>query len=106
LTKNSDVFAWSTSDLIGVSRDIIEHKQQVNPNAKPRKQKYPQDVRRESSSSEGWGPKVTQRMLHKRGGLPSVVANVVIVRKKNGKCQMCTDFTDINKCCPEDDFPL
>jgi hypothetical protein len=26
LDKNSDVFAWQTSDLIGVSRDIIEHK--------------------------------------------------------------------------------
>jgi hypothetical protein len=38
LDKNSDVFAWSTSDLIGVSRDIIEHKLQVNPAAKPRKQ--------------------------------------------------------------------
>jgi hypothetical protein len=26
LDKISDVFAWQTSDLIGVSRDIIEHK--------------------------------------------------------------------------------
>jgi hypothetical protein len=30
----------------------------------------------------------------------------VIVRKKNGKWQMYTDFTDLNKCCPKDDFPL
>jgi hypothetical protein len=39
LDKNSDVFMWSTSDLVGVSRDIIEHKLQVNPNVKPRKKK-------------------------------------------------------------------
>jgi hypothetical protein len=39
LDKNSDVFVWSTSDLIGVSRDVIEHKLQVNPNAQPKKQK-------------------------------------------------------------------
>jgi hypothetical protein len=26
LDKNSDVFAWSTSDLVGVSREVIEHK--------------------------------------------------------------------------------
>jgi hypothetical protein len=26
LDKNSDVFAWKTSDLIGVSRNIIEHR--------------------------------------------------------------------------------
>jgi hypothetical protein len=25
LDKNSDIFAWSTFDLVGVSRDIIEH---------------------------------------------------------------------------------
>jgi hypothetical protein len=25
LDKNSDVFAWSTSDLVGVSKDDIEH---------------------------------------------------------------------------------
>jgi hypothetical protein len=30
LGKNSDVFAWSTSDLVGVSRDIIEHRLQVS----------------------------------------------------------------------------
>jgi hypothetical protein len=28
------------------------------------------------------------------------------VRKKNGKWRMCTDFTDLNKCCPKDNFPL
>jgi hypothetical protein len=39
LDKNSDVFAWQTSDLMGVSRDIIEHKLKVNPSARPRNQK-------------------------------------------------------------------
>jgi hypothetical protein len=26
LNANNGVFAWSTSDLVGVSRDIIEHR--------------------------------------------------------------------------------
>jgi hypothetical protein len=39
LDKNSDVFAWSTFNLIGVSREVIEHKLQVNTNAKPKKPK-------------------------------------------------------------------
>jgi hypothetical protein len=34
LDKSSDDFAWSTSDLVGVSREVIEHKLQVNPCAK------------------------------------------------------------------------
>jgi hypothetical protein len=39
LDKNNDVFAWSSSDLVGVSREVIEHKLQVHPHAKPMKQK-------------------------------------------------------------------
>jgi hypothetical protein len=39
LDKNNDVFVWSTSDLMGVSRDIIEHKLQVNPSVNPKKLK-------------------------------------------------------------------
>jgi hypothetical protein len=37
---------------------------------------------------------------------PSWLANVVMVKKKNVKWRMCTDFTDLNKCCSKDDFPL
>jgi hypothetical protein len=39
LAKNKDVFAWSTSDLKGVSRNIIQHTHDINPKIKPRKQR-------------------------------------------------------------------
>jgi hypothetical protein len=39
LDKNSDVFAWSTSNLVGVTIDVIEHWLQVRPNARSKKQK-------------------------------------------------------------------
>ena len=38
LRNNQDVFAWSSSDLRGVSREVIEHTLTVNPKAKPIKQ--------------------------------------------------------------------
>ena len=31
---------------------------------------------------------------------------MVIVKKANGKCRMCVDFTDLNKACPKDNYPL
>ena len=34
------------------------------------------------------------------------LANIVMVRKKNRKWQMCIDFIDLNKACPKDNFPL
>jgi hypothetical protein len=37
---------------------------------------------------------------------PVWLANTVPVKKKNGKWRMCVDFTDLNKACKKDDFPL
>ena len=34
------------------------------------------------------------------------LANTVVVKKKTGKWQVCVDFTDLNKACPKDTFPL
>lgn len=31
---------------------------------------------------------------------------MVMVRKPNEKWRMCIDFTDLNKECPKDSFPL
>ena len=37
---------------------------------------------------------------------PDWLANVVIVKKVNGKWRMCVDFTDLNKACSKDSYPL
>jgi len=34
------------------------------------------------------------------------LANVVLVKKSNGKWRMCVDYTDLNKVCPKDAYPL
>ena len=37
---------------------------------------------------------------------PDWLANVVMVKKANGKWRMCVDFTDLNKAYPKDSYPL
>ena len=37
---------------------------------------------------------------------PDWLANIVLVKKANGKWRMCMDFTNLNKACPKDSFPL
>ena len=37
---------------------------------------------------------------------PEWVANVVLVKKANGRYQICVDYTNLNKACPKDSYPL
>jgi hypothetical protein len=102
LNKNSDVFTWKTSDLTGVSRSIIEHKLHVNPSAK---------LLHKMSDEKIIAAKAEVQRLLDAGFIrevqyPTWLANVVMVKKKNGKWKMCTNLTDLNKCCSKDDFPL
>jgi hypothetical protein len=105
LDKNSDVFAWRTSDLTRVRRDIIENKLEVNLSARPKKKRL-----RKMSDKKITAVKAKVQRLLNVGFIREVyylscLANVVMVKKKNGKWRMCTDFTNLNKCCLKDDFP-
>ena len=35
---------------------------------------------------------------------PEWLANMVLVKKADGKWRMCADFTDLNKACPKDSY--
>ena len=37
---------------------------------------------------------------------PDWLSNVVLVKKASRKWRMCMDFTDLNKLCPKDSYPL
>ena len=37
---------------------------------------------------------------------PEWLANPVLFLKKNGTWRMCIDYTDLNKACPKDPYPL
>ena len=37
---------------------------------------------------------------------PEWLANTVVVKKKSGKWRVCVDFTDLNKVCLKDSFPM
>jgi hypothetical protein len=85
LNKNKDVFAWSASDLCGVSRDIIEHKLDIDPKIKPRKQKLHKmsDDKVAAVKAEVQGlldAKVIREVKY-----PTWLANTVPVKKKNEK---------------------
>nr|ABA93911.1 retrotransposon protein, putative, Ty3-gypsy subclass, expressed [Oryza sativa Japonica Group] len=106
LKKNIDIFAWSPDVVGGVPADLIMHHLAVKPDIKPRKQK----LRKMSADRQEAAKAEVQKLL--RTGViqeidhPEWLANLVLVRKSNSKWRMCVDFTDLNKACPKDDFPL
>jgi hypothetical protein len=106
LFNNKDVFAWTANDLCGVNRDVIEHSLNVDPSFRPRKQRL-----RKISEDKAEGARNEVKRLLSAGVIrevmyPEWLANTVMVKKANGKWRMCIDFTDLNKACPKDEFPL
>ncbi|KAG7556517.1 Integrase catalytic core [Arabidopsis suecica] len=106
LRKNKTSFAWSAADMPGIDPSIICHKLNVDPSFKPVKQK-----RRKLGVERAKEVNDEVDKLLKIGSIrevqyPEWVANTVVVKKKNGKDRVCIDFTDLNKACPKDSFPL
>ncbi|KAG7588731.1 Ribonuclease H-like superfamily [Arabidopsis suecica] len=106
LRKNKTSFAWSAADMPGIDPSIICHKLNVDPSFKPVKQK-----RRKLGVERAKTVNDEVDKLLKIGSIREVqytewVANTVVVKKKNGKDRVCIDFTDLNKACPKDSFPL
>jgi hypothetical protein len=85
LLKNKDVFAWSAKDLTGVDRNFIEHKLNIDPSVKTRKQK----LRKMSDDKVIAVKSEVQRLLDatviREVMYPKWLANTVPVKKKNGK---------------------
>ena len=106
LKENLAVFAWSHEDMPGISPEVIQHKLNVNLERKPVQQRR-----------RAFAPERDQAVIEEVTKLltvgfirevyyPDWLANVVLVKKANGKWRMCVDFTDLNKACPKNSFPL
>jgi hypothetical protein len=106
LRNNQDVFAWSKLDLTGVHRSVIEHALNTDPTDKPKLQRQRSMSGDRVKSAKAEVQKLLDARIIKEVQYPVWVANVVMVPKKNGKMSMCIDFTELNKACPKDPYPL
>jgi hypothetical protein len=106
LNKNKDVFAWSAKDLQGVDRDIIEHVLETDEKIPPKKQKLRKMSEEKVKAVGAEVQRLQDAQVIREVKYPVWLANTVPVKKKNGKWRMCVDFTDLNKACKKDDFPL
>ena len=106
LIQNVDVFAWSPYEVPGLDPEFIVHKLNMDPSFPPKKQKP-----RRSTKEHVEAVRLEVRRLKKAGAIreiffPKWLANTMVVKKKNGKWRACVDFTDLNRACPKDPFPM
>jgi len=106
ISRHLDAFAWSASDMSGIDPDFLCHHLSMDATVRPvqqRRRKFNEE-RRLVVKEE------TQKLLSVghiwENQYPEWLANVVLVKKANGKWRMCVDFTDLNKACPKDSYPL
>jgi len=106
ISRHLDAFAWSASDIQGIDPDFLCHHLSMDATVRPVRQRR----RKFNEERQLVIREKTQKLLsvgHIREiQYPEWLANVVLVKKANGKWRMCVDFTDLNKACPKDSYPL
>ena len=106
LKRNMDVFTWSAYEAPRVDLNFICHHLNINPSVTPKKQPPRRSSKDHFDIVRDEVIKLKQTGAIKKVFYPEWLANTVVVKNKSGKWQVCVDFTDLNKVCPKDHFPI
>jgi hypothetical protein len=90
----------------GVPRELAEHSLDVSKTAKPVKQKLRRFAKHRKEVIRIEVLKLLAAGFIRECKNPVWLANPVLVPKKTGQWRMCIDYTDLNRHCPKDPFPL
>ena len=89
-----------------IDPSVITHRLNVYPSSKPVRQKKRVFASERDNAIKEEVQKLTIAKFILEVYYSDWLANVVMVKKANGKWRMCVDFTDLNKACPKDCYPL
>ncbi|XP_048608335.1 uncharacterized protein LOC125584234 [Brassica napus] len=106
IKDNASTFAWKISDMKGIDPAVTSHELHVDPTFKPIRQKRRKLGPERSKAVNEEVDRLLDAGFITEVRYPEWLANPVVVKKKNGKWRICVDFTDLNKACPKDSYPL
>ena len=106
LTENKDLFAWTTEDMPSIDPRVMSHKFSVCSEARPVAQKKRSMGEEKRMVATREIQKLLDAQFVREIQYTTWLANVVLVKKSIGQWRMCVDYTDLNKACPKDAYPL
>ena len=90
----------------GADPEFIVHRLHVDPSFPPNKQKSKRSAKEHVEIVKSEVQKLKEPGVIREIYFPEWLANIVVVKKKNGKWRVCVEFTDLNRACPKDPFPM
>ena len=93
---NLDVFARSHEDMLGIPASIFQYRLNVDPEKKPVQQRRKVFAPKRNKAVMDEVNKLLAANFIREVYYPEWLANVVMVKKANGKWRMCVNFTDLN----------
>ena len=106
LRENVDMFTYDAYEASGVDMNFICHHLNDNPSVMPKKQPPRRPSKEHANAVKEEVMKLKKAGAIKEVFYPEWLANTVVVKKKSRKWRVCVDFTDLNKACPKDPFPM
>ncbi|GKB50344.1 hypothetical protein Tco_0901097 [Tanacetum coccineum] len=106
LKENLDIFAWQPSDMTGVPRSVAEHRLNIREGYSLVRQKKRGQALERVKAIQAEVHKLVEAGIIREVYYQDWLSNPVMVKKHDGSWRMCVDFTDLNKACPQDCYPL
>ncbi|GJY68355.1 hypothetical protein Tco_0471337 [Tanacetum coccineum] len=106
LKENLDIFAWQPSGMTGVPRSIAEHRLNIREGYSPVRQKKRGQASVRVKAIQAEVQKLVEAGIMREVYYHDWLSNPVMVKKHDGSWRMCVDFTNLNKACPQDCYPL
>ncbi|GAU36139.1 hypothetical protein TSUD_316680 [Trifolium subterraneum] len=106
LRENAELFAWSAAEMPGIDPEVACHQLTIDPRASDVVQRRRKHSPEKAEAARKAVKDLLEANFIAEAQYTTWLSNVVLVKKSNGKWRMCVDYTDLNRACPKDAYPL
>ncbi|GJU34170.1 hypothetical protein Tco_1182524 [Tanacetum coccineum] len=106
LKDNLDIFSWKPANMTSVSRSIAEHRLNIREGCQPIRQKRRGQAPDRNKAIQEEVSKLVEAKIMRDVHYHNWILNSVMVKRHDDSWRMCVNFTDLNKSCPKDCYPL